>query len=298
MTFLENTYQRKSFWITTFILSVVLALLFFFGLRYLDPPVENGILIAFGSEVPGNSSNTPEEAQQSESTLEENPTQEIPVAQTAEELPSIEPEVEEVLVNETSEVVLKKEREQTPQEVTQPKEASEPAVTPQEVTQPKETSEPAVVPQEVTQPKEASEATKTALANILGAASASGPGIGNTENKANQGLSDGSLYANSFYGSDKGNPNGIGFGLAGRSLVGKGTVTPDCNEEGRVVVAITVDPSGKVIAADPGVKGTTNNAPCLLEPAAATAYLYQWAADSKAPAKQIGFVVINFKLGQ
>jgi cytochrome c1 len=132
----------------------------------------------------------------------------------------------------------------------------------------------------------------------LGAASASGPGIGNTENKANQGLSDGSLYANSFYGSDKGNPNGIGFGLAGRSLVGKGTVTPDCNEEGRVVVAITVDPSGKVIAADPGVKGTTNNAPCLLEPAAATAYLYQWAADSKAPAKQIGFVVINFKLGQ
>lgn len=282
MTFLENTYQRKSFWITTFILSVVLALLFFFGLRYLDPPVENGILIAFGSEVSGNNSNTPAEAQQSESTREENPTQEIPVEQAAEELPPIEPEAEEVLVNKTSEVVLKKEREQTPQEVTQPK----------------ETSEPAVTPQEVTQPKEASEATKTALANILGAASASGPGIGNTENKANQGLSDGSLYANSFYGSEKGNPNGIGFGLAGRSLVGKGTVTPDCNEEGRVVVAITVDPSGKVIAADPGVKGTTNNAPCLLEPAAATAYLYQWAADSKAPAKQIGFVVINFKLGQ
>ena len=282
MTFLENTYQRKSFWITTFILSVVLALLFFFGLRYLDPPVENGILIAFGSEVSGNSSNTPAEAQQSESNREENPTQEIPVEQAAEELPPIEPEAEEVLVNKTSEVVLKKEREQTTQEVTQPK----------------ETSEPAVTPQEVTQPKEASEATKTALANILGAASASGPGIGNTENKANQGLSDGSLYANSFYGSEKGNPNGIGLGLAGRSLVGKGTVTPDCNEEGRVVVAITVDPSGKVIAADPGVKGTTNNAPCLLEPAAATAYLYQWAADSKAPAKQIGFVVINFKLGQ
>ena len=80
-------------------------------------------------------------------------------------------------------------------------------------------------------------------------------------------------------------------------MASKGSVTPDCNEEGRVVVAITVDRSGKVIAADPGVKGSTNNAPCLLAPAQATAFMYQWAPDTQAPEKQIGFVVINFKLG-
>jgi hypothetical protein len=100
-----------------------------------------------------------------------------------------------------------------------------------------------------------------------------------------------------FMALPTGDVQGFGFGLAGRSLASKGSVTPDCNEEGRVVVAITVDRSGKVIAADPGVKGSTNNAPCLLAPAKATALMYQWAPDAQAPEKQIGFVVINFKLG-
>jgi len=145
--------------------------------------------------------------------------------------------------------------------------------------------------------KQASAATKAALANILGAKEAQGSGLGNGEKAANQGLSDGSKYANSFYGTPTGDVQGFGFGLAGRSLATKGSVTPDCNEEGRVVVAITVDRSGKVIAADPGVKGSTNNAPCLLAPAKATALMYQWAPDAQAPEKQIGFVVINFKLG-
>jgi periplasmic protein TonB len=154
---------------------------------------------------------------------------------------------------------------------------------------------PEKIPEKVIQ--QASAATKAALANILGAKEAQGSGKGNGEKSANQGLSDGSKYANSFYGSTTGEVQGFGFGLAGRSLASKGSVTPDCNEEGRVVVAITVDRSGKVIAADPGVKGSTNNAPCLLAPAKATAFMYQWAPDTEAPEKQIGFVVINFKLG-
>ena len=52
------------------------------------------------------------------------------------------------------------------------------------------------------------------------------------------------------------------------------------------------------IATTPGVKGTTNNAPCLLEPARKTAFLHKWNLDAKAPTQQIGFVVVNFKLGQ
>jgi hypothetical protein len=75
-------------------------------------------------------------------------------------------------------------------------------------------------------------------------------------------------------------------------------VQQDCNEEGRVVVKITVDRNGKVIDATPGVKGTTNNDPCLLEPARKTAFLHKWNLDSKAPSQQIGFVVVNFKLGE
>jgi len=272
MAFLQTTYEKKSFWTTAFILLAVLLLLFFAGLRYLDPPPENGILIAFGNTDPGNSLTL---APPIQATTEETIVPEMNAATEVKEVmveEVVSEALEEVLTTADSELVLPKElAEKVPETV--------PEKTPEKVIQ------------------QASAATKAALANILGAKEAQGSGIGNGEKSANQGLSDGSKYANSFYGSTTGEVQGFGFGLAGRSLASKGSVTPDCNEEGRVVVAITVDRSGKVIAADPGVKGSTNNAPCLLAPAKATAFMYQWAPDVEAPEKQIGFVVINFKLG-
>ncbi|KRO80035.1 MAG: hypothetical protein ABR91_01360 [Polaribacter sp. BACL8 MAG-120531-bin13] len=280
MAFLQTTYEKKSFWTTAFILLAVLLLLFFAGLRYLDPPPENGILIAFGNTDPGNSLTL---APPIQAATEETIVPEMNAA----------PEVKEVLVEEVVSEALEEVLTTADSELVLPKELDEKAAE----TVPEKVPEtvPEKIPEKVIQ--QASAATKAALANILGAKEAQGSGKGNGEKSANQGLSDGSKYANSFYGSTTGEVQGFGFGLAGRSLASKGSVTPDCNEEGRVVVAITVDRSGKVIAADPGVKGSTNNAPCLLAPAKATAFMYQWAPDTEAPEKQIGFVVINFKLG-
>lgn len=280
MAFLQTTYEKKSFWTTAFILLAVLLLLFFAGLRYLDPPPENGILIAFGNTDPGNSLTL---APPIQAATEETIVPEMNAA----------PEVKEVMVEEVVSVALEEVLTTADSELVLPKELAEKAAesVPEKVPE----TVPEKIPEKVIQ--QASAATKAALANILGAKEAQGSGIGNGEKSANQGLSDGSKYANSFYGSTTGEVQGFGFGLAGRSLASKGSVTPDCNEEGRVVVAITVDRSGKVIAADPGVKGSTNNAPCLLAPAKATAFMYQWAPDAEAPEKQIGFVVINFKLG-
>ena len=280
MAFLQTTYEKKSFWTTAFILLAVLLLLFFAGLRYLDPPPENGILIAFGNTDPGNSLTLSPPIQ---ATTEETIVPEMNAA----------PEVKEVMVEEVVSEALEEVLTTADSELVLPKELAEKAAesVPEKVPE----TVPEKIPEKVIQ--QASAATKAALANILGAKEAQGSGKGNGEKSANQGLSDGSKYANSFYGSTTGEVQGFGFGLAGRSLASKGSVTPDCNEEGRVVVAITVDRSGKVIAADPGVKGSTNNAPCLLAPAKATAFMYQWAPDVEAPEKQIGFVVINFKLG-
>lgn len=274
MAFLQTTYERKSFWTTAFILFGVLLLLFFVGLRYLDPPVENGILIAFGDTNPGSgiALAPPTQSIAEEPALSAEANSAPDVQEVMEKEAVIESSDEAVLTSEDSELVLPKKASETVPETVVEK-------TPDKVN------------------KQASAATKAALANILGAKEAQGSGLGNGEKAANQGLSDGSKYANSFYGTSTGDVQGFGFGLAGRSLATKGSVTPDCNEEGRVVVAITVDRSGKVIAADPGVKGSTNNAPCLLAPAKATALMYQWAPDAQAPEKQIGFVVINFKLG-
>ena len=280
MAFLQTTYEKKSFWTTAFILLAVLLLLFFAGLRYLDPPPENGILIAFGNTDPGNSLTL---APPIQAATEEKIVPEMNAA----------PEVKKVMVEEVVSEALEEVLTTADSELVLPKELDEKAAE----TVPEKVPEtvPEKIPEKVIQ--QASAATKAALANILGAKEAQGSGKGNGEKSANQGLSDGSKYANSFYGSTTGEVQGFGFGLAGRSLASKGSVTPDCNEEGRVVVAITVDRSGKVIAADPGVKGSTNNAPCLLAPAKATAFMYQWAPDTEAPEKQIGFVVINFKLG-
>ncbi|MDA0278313.1 MAG: energy transducer TonB [Bacteroidetes bacterium] len=280
MAFLQTTYEKKSFWTTAFILLAVLLLLFFAGLRHLDPPPENGILIAFGNTDPGNSLTL---APPIQAATEETIVPEMNAAPVVKELmveEVVSEALEEVLTTADSELVLPKELAEKAAETV-------PEKVPETV--------PEKTPEKVIQ--QASAATKAALANILGAKEAQGSGIGNSEKSANQGLSDGSKYANSFYGSTTGEVQGFGFGLAGRSLASKGSVTPDCNEEGRVVVAITVDRSGKVIAADPGVKGSTNNAPCLLAPAKATAFMYQWAPDAEAPERQIGFVVINFKLG-
>ncbi len=286
MAFLQTTYEKKSFWTTTFILLGVLFLLFFVGLRYLDPPAENGILIAFGDTNPGSgiALAPPTQAITEVTTLPAEAISTHDVQEVLKKEAVIESSDQTVLTTEDSELVLPKK---VPEKKTETLAEEVPVTVPETVSE--KASKKAS--------KQASAATKAALANILGAKEAQGSGLGNGEKAANQGLSDGSKYANSFYGTPTGDVQGFGFGLAGRSLATKGSVTPDCNEEGRVVVAITVDRSGKVIAADPGVKGSTNNAPCLLAPAKATAFMYQWAPDAQAPENQIGFVVINFKLG-
>ena len=115
------------------------------------------------------------------------------------------------------------------------------------------------------------------------------------EQNSNRGNIDGSLYSSTYYNITGKETN---YGLNGRSLKSSGKVIQDCNQEGIVVVRVTVNRNGDVIDADPGVKGTTNMDSCLLQPALKTALLHQWYPDEKAPERQVGFVVINFKLGE
>ena len=73
---------------------------------------------------------------------------------------------------------------------------------------------------------------------------------------------------------------------------------PDCQEEGTVVVRIEVDRKGKVFNAEPGFKGTTNTAPCLLKAAKEAALKTTWNPDSNAPIKQIGTIIYKFTLSK
>ncbi|MBT8304061.1 MAG: energy transducer TonB, partial [Bacteroidia bacterium] len=121
---------------------------------------------------------------------------------------------------------------------------------------------------------------------------------GNDDSPGDKGQIDGNPYANSYYGQPGSGEGGLGYGLKGRGKATYKRMKQDCNEEGLVIVRIVVNREGRVIETTPGVKGTTNNHPCLLEPAKKIALSHKWRPDPKAPSKQIGFVKVNFNLGQ
>jgi hypothetical protein len=126
-------------------------------------------------------------------------------------------------------------------------------------------------------------------------------GHGDDTEGGDKGRIDGSLYSNSFYGDGsgdgKGTGKGTGWGLSGRKLAGNNKKVQDCNESGKVVVKIWVNRQGNVIKAERS-QGTTNTNPCLVNPALETAKTFKWQPDANAPDTQIGFVVVNFQVGE
>lgn len=97
-------------------------------------------------------------------------------------------------------------------------------------------------------------------------------------------------------GHGDGRGDGIGYALDGRSATVKAIPKYTCNEIGTVVVEVWVDQAGNTVDARAGVKGTTNTANCLLEQAKIAALQTKWQANDKAPAKQVGKIVYQFKL--
>ncbi|MER3374508.1 MAG: energy transducer TonB [Allomuricauda sp.] len=292
MAFLDTRHKKKSFTLTTLLLSVLLLLLFYIGLTYLDPPIENGIAVNFGTMDYGSGEVQPKEKVQSEpEKVEPQPVEQVQQVEPQEETVQEEP-VEKVLTSDNEESIrIKQEQEAKRKADEAAKKAKEEAERIERET--KEAEEKKRLEQE------AKKKNLDALIGGIGQSDGTDSGSEGDDNKAgDKGQPDGDPYATSYYGVPGSGSGGGGYGLNGRSLVSQGKVQQECNEEGRVVVRITVDRSGKVIKAEPGVKGTTNTAKCLLDPAQKTALRHRWNTDSNAPAQQIGFVVVNFKLGQ
>ncbi|MAU16594.1 MAG: energy transducer TonB [Muricauda sp.] len=292
MSFLDTRHKKKSFTLTTLLLSALLLLLFYVGLTYLDPPIENGIAVNFGTMDYGSGEVQPMEKVRSEPReLESEP---VPAEQAEpvqpEETVVEEAPVEEVLTSNDEETIKLRQQQEAKRKAEE--EAKKAKAEAERIAKEKREAE-----ERKRQEQEAKKKSVDALIGGIGKSDGTTTGSEGDDNRAgDKGQPDGDPYASSYYGAP-GSGTG-GYGLSGRSLANKGKVQQECNEEGRVVVRITVDRNGRVIKAEPGVKGTTNNAPCLLEPARKTALLHKWNPDPNAPAQQIGFVVVNFKLGQ
>ena len=97
-------------------------------------------------------------------------------------------------------------------------------------------------------------------------------------------------------GSGNGKGSGSGYSLGDRKALSKPAPAYNCDEVGKVVVQITVDKNGKTISAQPGIKGTTNTAKCLLDQAKIAAMNTRWSADENAAEQQVGKIEYNFRL--
>ncbi len=118
---------------------------------------------------------------------------------------------------------------------------------------------------------------------------------GVTYGGGNQGSPQGTANAER-YGSGGGIGNGISFSLDGRSAQSLPKPAYPGNEQGVVVVQVTVDKNGVVKKAEAGVKGSTIADPEFIAAARKAALLARFNVDENAPAFQIGTITYRFVL--
>jgi protein TonB len=270
MSLTDTKHKRKSMRITVIIHLVILLLLFFFGLTYLDPPPEDGIAVNFGTTDYGKGDNQPND-----------PIKTAPQETTSPPVPVTKTEIKEEVVTQDTEdaPVIKKE---------------------EKVKEVKETVKeiPKKEPPKKVEPKP-DKSTTDALSSLINGPKNNGTAEGSEgddDTAGDKGDPNGDPNAKSYYGNGIGLDGDGNYMLGGRQAVRKAKEKQNCNEAGKVVVSIEVDRSGRVISATPGVRGTTNNDRCLLEPARKAALATKFNPDSNAPAKQIGKIIYNFSL--
>lgn len=275
MSFLETRHKRKSAVITSILLLLILVGIYNFGLQYLDPPEEYGLAINFGDSNVGSGDPVVK-------------TKSKPVVNKQEE--KVE-EVEEVLPKETiKEETITQDVKEAPV-IDKPKEEKK-----EKPVEKKE--EKKEKPKEKPKPKPSKE-TQDALNSLLNGGSDNGKpkGEGDDDSPGVKGNKKGDPKSSKYYGNN-GSGGDSNYNLAGRNALSKPIEKPECNEEGIVVVSIEVDNTGKVIKAVPGVKGSTNTAKCLLDPAKAAALKTKWNPDPNAPNKQRGTIIYKFTLSE
>lgn len=282
-----DVHQRKGVLKTVLIGIGLLLMLLFFGLRHYDPPLQRGIIIALGSPEGTSSQNTSTIGDNAESPAEQEVASEDAVVESAQ-------------VESQADTATETPSETSAQTQTQEQVAPDATITEEELLV-TESAEVAVT-QEVTPSPDV--ATAEALKKILAGQNASSAkdaqaGHGSTqENETAFGAENGNPLSESPYDLGIGLDGDGNYLLGGRRALHKEIIVQDCNQAGRVVVSIEVNQQGEVITAMPGVRGTTNNAPCLLDPARRAALATEFNPDPKAPSRQIGKIIYVFRLSQ
>ena len=250
---------------------LILAAFIFFGLSTPLPlPGEEGVEVNLGnfSQGAGNEqkpvvteSATPPPPQpiqpEQEVVEEENLTQDV------EEAPMLEPE--EIKEEKVEEEIVEKPVEEPP--VEQPEEPEE------------EPEEPEVDPRALYKGKK--ESTDES----------SNEGI--TGDQGDQGMPTGTPEPKTYTGPG-GEGEGVSFSLGGRGALRLPKPEYTSEEQGRVVVDIWVDRTGKVVRAEAGARGTNISDIDLWKQARDAALRSTFSSDPDAPSTQKGTITYNF----
>lgn len=256
--------HRNGILATLLIHGFFILLLVFFGFRTPLPlPPEQGMLVNFGNSDNGSGLMEPEDnapAKNAAAPVEET-KEEQKLTQDFEEAPAIEKKKEQP----------HKEVKKLPEKKTVPVQKVQPVV---------ET------------PKVNTKALYTGKKTDGG----TGNSQGITSGTGNQGVENGSPNAPN-YGPGGGTGNsGVSFTLAGRSPLSLPKPEYRSQEQGKVVVDVTVDKEGNVITAQAGAKGTTTSAPSLWEAARKAALAAKFDRKPDAAATQKGTISYVFVL--
>lgn len=285
MKYLETKHEQNSAKITALIAVILVLLLFVMGNTYMDPPEEYGVAINFGNSEVGSGEIQPTEP--IKSRINEDVVKEEKQAEKVEEVTKpteASSKAEDVMTSESAEAIaIKKAKEAKAKADAKAKSDAE-------------LKEKLKKEAEAKKAKEEQDKKDKLDALIGGVKNADGPtsdGEGPGDGPGDKGDLDGNPYA-PYDGTPGSGNGGVGYGLNGRGKPDYKIYEGCENEYGRIMVDIVVDRSGKVIEATPGVRGSNNATTCLKEQARKIAMSYKWPANSKAPARQFGKVVVNF----
>ncbi len=229
MSFLDTRHKKKSFSLTVFLLSALLLLLFYIGLTYMDPPIENGITVNFGSMEFGSGREQPKELLRPKQ--EETP-QPVETEKAAAEPEEIEETPQDVAPDSKAEDLLTQEREESIriQKANEAKRKAEEAA--RKIKEEAERAERERLAA-IEKARQEEEAKKRKLDALMGGINnADGTAQGNEGDDAlpgDKGRPDGDPYANSYYGSPGSGSGTGGYGLNGRSLASRGKEQQNCN---------------------------------------------------------------------
>ncbi len=257
-------YDNKALLFTAIFFTVLLFLSLVLGfVTPLPLPAEQGILINFGEDETGFGANEPapseqivEEIAESSETVSESSEEVQHMTQDFEEAPAVQ------ATSKKPDNKKDKESEKKPEEKV---EERKPVVNSRALYRGRNTN-----------------SSSNSSEGIAGGAGNQGKENGD-ENAAN-------------YSLGNGGGNGISFSLKGRTSVRLPVPDYKIQEQGKVVVEVTVDRNGKVIHAKPGAKGSTTGNSELLKIAKRAALTSRFNSKGDAPAQQVGYITYVFSL--